>query len=100
MRTLLAEAAERYDSVIIDSSPVLGVADASILSTMVDCVVLVVQASKNRRGLIIRAKNQLASVNARVAGAVLNNVRGSRGDFYYYRHYYRPTAEIMEAERK
>jgi hypothetical protein len=35
-----------------------------------------------------------------VAGAVLNNVRGSRGDFYYYRHYYRPTAEIMEAERK
>jgi capsular exopolysaccharide synthesis family protein len=100
MRTLVAEAAERYDSVIIDASPVLGVADASVLSTMVDCVVLVVQASKNRRALVLRAKNQLASVNARVAGAILNNVRGSRGDFYYYRQYYRPTAEIMEAEKQ
>jgi len=100
MRTLVAEAGERYDSVIIDASPVLGVADASVLSTMVDCVVLVVQASKNRRALIMRARNQLASVNARVAGAILNNVRGSRGDFYYYRQYYRPTVEIMEAEKK
>jgi capsular exopolysaccharide synthesis family protein len=96
MRTLVAEAAERYDSVIIDASPVLGVADASILSTMVDCVVLVVQASKNRRGLVMRARNQLASVNARVAGAILNNVRGTKGDYYYYRQYYRPVAEMME----
>jgi capsular exopolysaccharide synthesis family protein len=99
MRTLVAEAAERYDSVIIDASPVLGVADASILSTMVDCVVLVVQASKNRRGLVMRAKNQLASVNARVAGAVLNNVRGTKGDYYYYRQYYRPVAQMMEEEQ-
>jgi len=99
MRTLVAEAAERYDSVIIDASPVLGVADANILSTMVDCVVLVVQASKNRRGLVMRAKNQLASVNARLAGAVLNNVRGTKGDYYYYRQYYHPLAEIMEEER-
>ena len=100
MRTLLAEAAERYDSIIIDASPVLGVADANILSTMVDCVVLVVQASKNRRALIQRARNQLASVNARVAGAILNNVRGARGDYYYYRQYYRPVAEMMEQEEK
>jgi len=97
MRTLVAEAAERYDSVIIDASPVLGVADANILSTMVDCVVLVVKASMNRRALVMRAKNQLASVNARLAGAVLNNVRGTKGDYYYYRQYYRPVAEIMEA---
>lgn len=96
MRTLVAEAAERYDSVIIDASPVLGVADANVLSTMVDCVVLVVQASKNRRGLVMRAKNQLASVNARLAGAILNNVRGTKGDYYYYRQYYRPVAEMME----
>ena len=100
MRTLLAEASERYDSVILDSAPVLGVADANILGTMVDCVVLVVQASKNRRALVIRAKNQLANVNARVAGAVLNNVRGSKGDYYYYRQYYRPVAEMMEQQEK
>jgi len=96
MRTLVAEAAERYDSVIIDASPVLGVADANILSTMVDCVVLVVKASQNRRALVMRAKNQLASVNARLAGAVLNNVRGTKGDYYYYRQYYRPVAQMME----
>ncbi len=98
MRTLLAEAAERYDSVILDSAPVLGVADANILGTMVDCVVLVVQASKNRRALVMRARNQLASVNARLAGAVLNNVRGSKGDYYYYMQYYRPVAEMMEQQ--
>lgn len=91
MRTLMTETSERYDVVVVDSSPVLGVADANILATMVDAVILVIQASKAKRAHVIRARNQLLGVNARLVGAVLNNVRGSRGDYYYYRRYYTPT---------
>lgn len=91
MRTLVAEAAERYDIVIVDSAPVLGVADANIVATMVDSVLLVIQSSRVRRGHVLRARNQLTSVNAHLIGAVLNNVRGSRGDYYYYHRYYSPT---------
>ncbi|GEM_PF-4720784 len=90
MRTLMAETGERYDMVVVDGSPVLGVADANILATMVDGVILVIQASKAKRAHVIRARNQLRGVNARLVGAVLNNVRGSRGDYYYYRRYYNP----------
>jgi capsular exopolysaccharide synthesis family protein len=91
MRTLMAEASERYDMVVVDASPVLGVADANILGTMVDAVILVIQASKAKRTHVLRARNQLQGVNAHLVGAVLNNVRGSRGDYYYYRRYYSVT---------
>ena len=100
MRTLVAEAAERYDIVILDSAPVLGVADANIVATMVDSVLLVIQASRIRRAFVMRARNQLSSVNARLAGAVLNNVRGSRGDYYYYHRYYAPAHAASETEEQ
>jgi capsular exopolysaccharide synthesis family protein len=100
MRTLIAETSERYDVVVLDSSPVLGVADANILATMMDAVVLVIQASKAKRGHVVRARNQLLGVNARVVGAVLNNVRGLRGDYYYYRRYYTPTQIRSMAEQR
>jgi len=87
MRKLLAEAREKYDQVIVDTPPVLFVADATILSAMSDGVIMVVNSASNRRAAR-RARQQLEGVKARVLGGVLNNVRVSRLGYYYSDYYY------------
>ena len=84
----LKQASEKYDIIILDSPPVLGVADAAVLSRRTDGTLFVIQASQNTRLLIRRAGIELASADANVIGAVLNRVRSQRGDYYYYHRYY------------
>ena len=52
MKTLLELLADRYDYVVIDSSPVLAVTDAVVLGAQVDSVVIVAAANKTRVALI------------------------------------------------
>jgi len=89
MRQLLAEARRTYDRVIVDTPPVLFVADASIVGAISDGVVMVVKSAANSRSLARRAKEQLEGVNARILGGILNDVRVSRLGYYYsdYYHY-------------
>ncbi len=85
---LLEQAREEYDRVILDTPPVLFVADASIVGARSDGVIMVVKAAKNTRSLARRAKEQLEGVNARVLGGILNDVRISRLGYYYSDYYY------------
>ncbi len=89
MRQLLAEARLRYDRVVVDTPPVLFVADASIVSAISDGVVMVVKSAANSRSLARRAREQLEGVNARILGGILNDVHVSRLGYYYsdYYHY-------------
>jgi non-specific protein-tyrosine kinase len=59
------------DIVLFDAPPVIAVADASVLGTRVDGVLLVVEANHTRREHAKRAKQQLEKLNIRVIGAVL-----------------------------
>lgn len=95
MRQLLATASERYDHILIDSPPLINVTDSVILSRMVDGVMLVVHGGKSSRQLVRRARQELASVGAKVFGVVLNNVdmRHEGYDGYYGRNAYRYGAE-------
>jgi succinoglycan biosynthesis transport protein ExoP len=84
---------EQFDHIILDAPPILGFADAVILSTFVDGVILVVQGGKTPRETLQRAKDVLFQVNARILGVVINrvNIRRSRYDgygYYYYRYQY------------
>ncbi len=88
MRKLLDEARKKYDRVIVDTAPVLFVADASILAGISDGVIMVVKAAKNTRTLASRAVDQLKGVKARILGGVLNDVRVSRLGYYYSDYYY------------
>jgi capsular exopolysaccharide synthesis family protein len=90
MRDMLETARRRYDRVLIDSPPVLFVADACILSAICDGVVLVVKSAKNSRSLTRRAREQLLSVNAHILGGVLNAVHLGRLGRYsgYYQYGY------------
>ena len=91
MRRLLGRLSERFAHIIIDSPPAISFTDASILSTMVDGVVLVVHGGRSSRAVVRRAKQQLLDVGAHIFGVVLNNVKLESQDYYYsgyYSNYY------------
>ena len=91
MRKLLNQLSERFAHIIIDSPPAISFTDASILSTMVDGVMLVVHGGRSSRAVVRRAKQQLLDVGAHIFGVVLNNVKFEQQDYYYsgyYSNYY------------
>jgi capsular exopolysaccharide synthesis family protein len=89
MRALLKSLDERYDHVVIDSSPASAFADASIISTEVDAVVLVVHSELSSRSVVRRVKERLQAVGASIHGVVLNHVDLAADKYYsgYYTDY-------------
>lgn len=86
MRVLLQELAKSFDLVILDTPPVLATADAGILASLADGVLLVVRAGQTDRVAAKRAHQQLVNVGARIVGTVLNDPGGEvsqYGDYYY-----------------
>lgn len=77
-----------FDWVIVDSPPVLAVADAAVVANGASGVIFVVGADQTTRAAAREAVHQLQSAHARVIGAVLNRVDLERNP-YYYSHYYR-----------
>ena len=89
MRILLRDLAERFDHVIIDSPPASSFADASIISTLVDGVIIVVHSARSSPGLVKRVKERLEAVGANIYGIVLNHVDLESDESYsgYYASY-------------
>jgi capsular exopolysaccharide synthesis family protein len=87
MRRVVEAARDRYDFVIIDSPPSLGLPDSSVLSTMVDGVVVVCAGDRTPREALQSVTDQLRSVGASVLGVVLNRVDMNRHSYYYGRHH-------------
>src|SRR6185312_3295278 len=87
MRRLLGLLSQRFAHIIIDSPPAISFTDASILSTMVDGVMLVVHGGRSSRAVVRRAKQQLLDVGAHIFGVVLNNVKVETQDYYYSGYY-------------
>jgi succinoglycan biosynthesis transport protein ExoP len=92
---LIAEWRDQYDFVIIDSAPVLPVADSYGLVTKADLVILVVRIEQTRSRSLVRTEEILRRLKAPVIGVVVNDVT-SRSQGYRY-HYY---GEYSYAENK
>jgi succinoglycan biosynthesis transport protein ExoP len=90
MREVIKRSSER-DFVVIDSPPILAVADSVVLAGLVDGVLLVANARKATRASVVQSRQQLGQVEARVLGAVLNGVEGWRTPTVHSTYYYRPT---------
>jgi tyrosine-protein kinase Etk/Wzc len=100
MRALLARLRESYDMVIIDAPPVIPVTDAPLLTAFTDMVVVVIESGRIPAKAAQRMKELLQSVQAPVAGFVLNDRtalfadtygyygKGYYGKGYYGRRYY------------
>ena len=73
IESLVTDFRQKAEFVLIDSSPVLPVTDAALLSVHTDGVLLVLNAGVSRRAHAERARDILDQVGARIIGAVLNN---------------------------
>ncbi|MDQ0063370.1 CpsD/CapB family tyrosine-protein kinase [Paenibacillus harenae] len=76
MASVLEQAAEHYDAIILDCSPVLGTPEASDLASRCDGVVLVVNSGKTQQEKAIEASRTLELVKANIVGVILNNKKG------------------------
>ncbi len=84
MRQLIQNLRETFDLVIIDSAPILPVADSRVLATVVDSVVFAVRWEKTPRKAAESALRALRDGGARVVGAVLTMVNIRRHSMYRY----------------
>lgn len=84
MKEFFEEVRTRYDYVFFDSPPIMGVSDASVLASLVDMVVLVVQHRKYPQSMTLRAKQTVEKVGGNLLGIVLNNISINQDSYYYY----------------
>jgi len=88
MQTLIREAMEKYQFVLIDAPPLLNVADGRILAAMVEGAILVVKGGFTPRELAQQAQLHVRDVGARLIGVVLNDVDLRHNGYYnsYYKY--------------
>lgn len=89
LRELVAEFKGRYDKILFDSPPIIGVSDAAVLASITDGSVLLIQHRRNPASMVQRAKQITDGLNAKVVGVILNQVpHGTGEDYGYYTNNY------------
>ncbi|NMG56298.1 polysaccharide biosynthesis tyrosine autokinase [Aromatoleum aromaticum] len=89
MVALLDVAKDRFDCVIVDGPPVLGLADAPLLGSITDATVVIVEAGGTRKDFLAGALKRLRSTRTHVIGGVLTKITSRSGaQGYYYNSYY------------
>lgn len=83
MNTVLSELSAGADVVVIDTPPLLPVADAAIVAAQVDGVILVVALNETREDTARRALAILSGTNARILGVVVNKAPRETVPYYY-----------------
>ena len=89
MKEMVKEVKKRYDYVFFDSPPLLGVSDASVIASLMDMTMQVIQYRRYPQLMTIRAKQMILKVGGHLMGIVLNNINMSQDEnYYYYSGYY------------
>ena len=104
---ILEEASLLFDIVIVDSPPVLGFADAPLLSTACECTVVVIQAGGIRRPTALRTLERLDAARANIVGVILTKFDTKKsgdsiayGYGYQYAYKYRVESTEADAEKR
>ncbi len=84
LREFIANVSGSYDKIIFDSPPIIGVSDASVLASVVDGAVLLIQHRRNPQSMVVRAQQIVESIKTPLLGVVLNQVPTGGGDDYGY----------------
>ncbi len=88
LKALLQEAGEQFDLVVIDSPPVLGLADAPLMAALVGGVIFVVEADRSRHGSLRSALRSIGAMRAVMLGSVLTKFDPFKRNNRYYSSYY------------
>lgn len=84
LREILESLEQTYQTVLIDSPPVLGFADSSAVVSLVHGTLLIVRAGQTSRDAVSAACRQLRAAQASIAGIVLNGISADISPYYNY----------------
>jgi succinoglycan biosynthesis transport protein ExoP len=82
-KEILDEALQRFDHIVIDSPPVLGLADAPMLASSTEGTLMVIEAGAIRRAAALNAVNRLRASDARLMGAILTKFNALKVGYGY-----------------
>jgi len=100
IRKIINEAREKFDLVVIDGPPSLGLADASLLAAAAGSTLFVIESGKTRTRAAIEALNRIEATGTRVLGASLTKSEESSGGYgrYGYGYGYGPKGRLNKTE--
>jgi len=99
MRSLTEHFRTRYDLIIFDTPPLLGLADAKFLAVQVDVMLLVVRLGWTDRTLLKQVIEGLKVGQTAVTGLIANGAKNYRSGSYYYHRYFSSDSELDVANR-
>jgi Mrp family chromosome partitioning ATPase len=84
----IEKAKEKFDLILIDGPPILGLADAVIIANLVEKILVVVEAGSTPRNMATAAMKRLRSSGIKPLGVIFNKMKndplGYGYDYYYY----------------
>jgi capsular exopolysaccharide synthesis family protein len=86
MAELIEQAGQKFDVVLYDTPPVLGVSDAAIIAREVGRAILVIQHRRYPRNMARRAVQVIQNAGGKLLGVVVNSVQVGQDETYYYYH--------------
>ena len=92
MKELLDVSLNEFDYVVIDGPPVIGLADALVLSNLADATILSVQAGKTRKASLLATLKRLERTSGNIIGTLLTKVDRSSNPEYNEDSYYTYTS--------
>lgn len=100
LSVLIDRLLETYDHVVIDSPPVMGLADAPLIASRVEGVIYAVESHGIRATMVKTALNRLASANAHVLGGILTKFDARKAHYGYGYEYGYGYGRDAAAEKK
>lgn len=100
-KSLLSQLEKSYDHIIVDSPPILGLADVPLIARIVDGVVVVVEANRGKLRMVAQALERLERGGAKIFGAVVTklddrNLSYGYGYGYGYGYSYGEKGDLTE----
>jgi succinoglycan biosynthesis transport protein ExoP len=96
-----------FDVILVDSTPVLPVIDAVVVSSLVDSTVFVIKAGELKHKPFLNAVDELRQVKVKIIGVLFNELKMTRGDYsfmnyyrYYRQHYYGEEEKQTSSKQK
>ncbi len=97
MLELLKVASEKFDYVILDGPPVLGLADALVLTNLAEATVIVVEAGATRQRQMEGALKRLRTAQGSIVGAIMAKYHDNSSAYGYHQYYYYQREESNNA---
>jgi len=99
MVNTIAELKKKYDYIFIDSPPVLPLTDPCVLGSIVDGVIMVIQAGRTQREIVKHAEQRLTQAHSKLMGYVITNVEYHL-PHYLYRYVHKYGDEVYSKDLK